>query len=138
MNTIRTHIQAGLLASLVASSLASAATPTESAAPVAEASIPFINLRSIRDWQADKREGIWIQDTRKQWYYAKLMGPCIGLDFALSVGFDTHGSGTLDRFSRVIVPDEDRCPITSLTRSDGPPPKKKKPVEVSAEAKTGG
>jgi hypothetical protein len=135
MNTVRTHIRAGLLASLVVSSLAGAATPTT---PTAEASIPFINLRSIRDWQADKREGIWIQDTRKQWYYAKLMGPCVGLDFALSVGFDTRGSGTLDRFSTVIVPDEDRCPIRSLARSDAPPPKeKKKQAEVSAEAKTG-
>jgi len=108
-----------------------------------EASIPFVNHRNIRDWQADKDQGLWIQDERRNWYYAKLLGPCFNLDWALSVGFETGGgSGTLDRFSSVVVPDQgfsrgsrERCQFTSLTRSDAPPPKqksKKKGVDKQA------
>lgn len=124
--------------------LASAATVVQAAGPAAkaplepQASIPFANLSSsIRDWQADNRDGIWVQDARQQWYYAKLMAPCWGLDFAWQVGFNTRGTSSLDRFGEVIVPGEDRCQIQSFTRSDGPPVKQKKgkPAEVSeAEA----
>jgi hypothetical protein len=109
----------------------------EGAAPkLPEATIPFVDHRNIRDWQADKKEGLWIQDLRREWYYAKLLGPCIGLDWALSIGFVTGGgSGQLDRFSSIVVPDEGRCQITSLTRSDPPPPsdKKKKKHKVTDE-----
>jgi hypothetical protein len=95
--------------------------------PAEQATIPFVDHHSIRDWQADKRDGLWIQDIRRDWYYAKLMSPCIGLDWALSIGFVTGGASTqLDRFSSIVVPQEGRCSITSLTRSDAPPTSSKK------------
>jgi hypothetical protein len=57
-----------------------------------EASISFANQRSaVISWQADGRDGIWVQDGRKQWYYAKLNVPCIELENTISVGFDTFG-----------------------------------------------
>ena len=87
----------------------------------AEASIPFANMRSsIRDWEADGREGLWVQDAHRQWYYAKLIGPCLGLDFALRVGFDIRGTDTLDRFATVVVPEHGRCAIQSFTKSEAP------------------
>ncbi len=86
-----------------------------------EVSIPFLDFnQSIHGWQADGRLGLWIEDVRKQWYYAKLQAPCIGLDFAVRLGFETRTYNTLDRFSFVIVPNESRCEIASLTRSDPP------------------
>lgn len=113
---------------------------TSSALKKPEASIPFIDHRSINDWQADGEDGLWIEDTRRQWYYAKMLAPCIGLDFAIRLGFQTRTSSTFDRFSYVIVPGEPgggRCALTSLVKSD-PPPKRdkkdgKKEVEVVRE-----
>ncbi|MBK9252299.1 MAG: hypothetical protein IPM70_10580 [Proteobacteria bacterium] len=65
----------------------------------------------------------------------QLLGPCIGLDFALSIGFDTGPSNQFDKFSSILVPREGRCQVTSFTRSDPPPPsvKKKKKNKVIAE-----
>jgi Family of unknown function (DUF6491) len=128
-------IRSSLLVALLGTTLGACALAQSNPAPIAEASIPFVNLGSIRDWQADKREGLWIQDTHRHWYYAKLMGPCLGLDFALSVGFDTRGSGTLDKFAAVIVPHEDRCQFRSMTLSDAPPKHKAKGKSLPIEAK---
>jgi hypothetical protein len=129
----------GLLA-LAAGACFAAATalagdaPPEGALKKDEVSIPFASYHNIRDWQADKDQGLWIQDERRNWYYAKLLGPCFNLDWALHIGFDTRGSSSLDRFSSIVVPDpgfsrghHERCQFTSLTRSDAPPPKSKHP-----------
>jgi hypothetical protein len=123
MKTLRN----ALLASVLVAGCASAATEA-----LPEASIPFVNLKqSIRQWQADGTQGLWIQDARKNWYYAKLRTTCIGLDFAVSLGFETATTSSLDRFGSVIVPRAGSCQIQSLTRSGGPPDDKKsrKPAE---------
>ena len=103
---------------------ATALQAREESAPVAapEASIPFVNHgASIRTWEADGVDGIWVQDAHKQWYYAKLIGPCHGLDFATRVGFQTRTTSTLDRFGSVVVPSFGNCAIQSFTKSEGPP-----------------
>jgi hypothetical protein len=110
---------------VLAAGLAGAATAEEKAAAAPQVSIPFVGMGSINDWRADKRQGLWVQDLHRQWYYARTMGPCLGLDFAQTIGFETRTGDTLDRFSSIIVPREGRCPLTSLVRS-GPPPKKVK------------
>ncbi len=88
-----------------------------------EAHIPFVNQRSaIHSFQADGREGLWVEDARHEWYYAKFYSPCFGVDYAITLGFDTGTSDRLDRYSTVIVPrDRERCPIQSFTKSDPPP-----------------
>jgi hypothetical protein len=115
MNTNRLLAATALLS--ISLCTAANARPTQP-----EVSIPFPN-HSIRDWQADKREGLWIQDQHRRWYYAKTMGPCFGLDFAWNIGFDTRHGSSFDRFSSIVVPREGRCAVQSLTRSDGPPKK---------------
>jgi hypothetical protein len=85
-----------------------------------DVSIPFANHGGIRDWEADRDRGVWIQDIHRQWYYAKLIGPCIGLNFAQSIGFDTHPMGRFDKYSSIIVPGTGRCTVQSFTLSDGP------------------
>jgi hypothetical protein len=132
----RIRISATLLALGAAAALPAATIAAEGAAQKpAEVSIPFVDHNNIRDWQADRMEGVWIQDQRREWYYARLLGPCIGLDWALSIGFITGGAaGQLDRFSSILVPNEGRCQITSLTRSEAPPPSvKKKKHKVTDE-----
>lgn len=97
--------------------------PPTSMAP--QASIPFVAHGGIRDWEADKTRGLWVQDAHRNWYYAKLLSPCFGLDFATRLGFDTHPMGTFDRFSSIVVPQEGRCTVQSVVPSDGPPRKHK-------------
>jgi hypothetical protein len=103
----------GLLV-LTAAGVAAASTPTR------YVSIPFVNHGGIRDWKADRDQGIWVQDAHRRWYYAKLMGPCIGLSFAHSVGFDAHPMGRFDRFSSIVVPGSGRCQVQSLVPSGAP------------------
>lgn len=115
---------------LAASLQACSSTPvTESTPPTGlsreEATIPFLGHSSIRDWEANGQDGVWVQDVRKQWYYGALMAPCVGLDFATRVAFITQGS-TLDRFARIVVPDHgyQTCTLNSFVKSEAPPPKK--------------
>jgi Family of unknown function (DUF6491) len=88
-----------------------------------QAFIPFANQRSsIYSFQADGREGLWVEDAKHEWYYGKFLGPCIGIENAVGLGFDTGTSDRLDRYSYVLVPGErDRCPLSSFTKSDPPP-----------------
>jgi hypothetical protein len=129
MKALRTAVICALVAAGSAGAV-TAAEATKAEAPKEappEATIPFVNIReSIRGWQADGLMGLWIEDIRKQWYYAKLLGPCNGLDFAVSLGFETKTMSSLDKFGTVIVPNYQRCPIMSLVKSDAPPKEEKK------------
>jgi hypothetical protein len=113
-------IWAGLAAVALTGTIAAAEKPADLGPQV---SIPFVNFGSINDWKADDRQGLWIQDVHKQWYYARTTAPCWGLDYALSIGFKTRGTGAFDRFSSILVPDQAPCQIASLTPSQGPPKK---------------
>jgi hypothetical protein len=104
--------------------------------PAPRAEIPFANHGGIRDWSADRDKGLWVQGLNRQWFYATFMGPCDGLNFANSIGFDTHPMGTFDRWSTVIVPGRQRCVISSLTPSDGPVTKQKAREAKEDSAKT--
>jgi uncharacterized protein DUF6491 len=118
--TLRTMLAVGAMAMVPLS--ASFASETDSALGT-EARIPFANHGGIRDWQADHDKGLWVQDVHRNWYYAKFMGTCFGLNFANSIGFDTHPLGQFDKFSSITVPREGRCVVTSFTRSGAPPTK---------------
>ncbi len=94
-------------------------------APAASAAaIPFVNFGGIYNWKADREQGVWIQDAHRKWYYATLLGPCPGLDFATRIGFDTRPVDTFDRFSKIIVPGYGRCTVQNFTTSDPPPSKR--------------
>jgi hypothetical protein len=88
-----------------------------------QASIEFANQRSsVTSWQADGRDGLWIESGKGDWYYGKFISPCFGLDHAIAVGFDNGSSNRIDRFSSVVVPYEpDRCQLASFTKSEPPP-----------------
>lgn len=130
---------AALLALVLPVAALQAADKDSPALEAPQASIPFVNTgHSIRDWQADGEQGIWVQDARRQWYYAKLIGPCLGLDFAIRVGFEARGTDRLDRFSMLIVPGYGRCAIQSFTKSEAPPDANRRPKpEGSLELKPG-
>jgi hypothetical protein len=95
-------------------------TPRQEAPRAEEARIPFANFRGgVRSFHADEQDVVYLQDRRRNWYRAELIGSCFGLPFARAVGIDTRGSSVFDRFSTLIVEGE-RCKLQSLTRSARP------------------
>jgi hypothetical protein len=101
--------------------------PTELKKP--EASIPFLDMKSsITTWQADGEQGLWVQDARKEWYYARTFGRCDGLEFAFNIGIKTRNVNRMDRDSEIVVPNgaTGACALQSFTKSEPPPVEKKK------------
>lgn len=113
---------AGLLASF-SMGLAAEAAPKAPLPP--QASIPFVNHDGIRDWRATDSRTLYVQDSRRRWYRATLFAPCLDLPFAQTIGFETRGVDTFDRFSSIRVRGQ-RCAMSSLERSEPPPPKAKR------------
>jgi hypothetical protein len=83
-----------------------------------EASIVFPD-RTIRNFEADGDNGIWIEDQQRRWYYGSFIGKCQDLNFAQGIGFDTRGLSRFDKFSRIIVRG-DTCHLNSLVTSEKP------------------
>jgi hypothetical protein len=111
-----------LIAAAAALSAPAAASPAPAAPVGQEARIPFAAFGGVRNFEPNGREAVYLQDRGRNWYLARLFAPCEGLPWAHSLGIDNRGSGSVDRFSTLLVEGE-RCQIQSLTRS-GPPPKK--------------
>ncbi|HEY0131669.1 MAG TPA: DUF6491 family protein [Allosphingosinicella sp.] len=113
-----------ILLPLLAAAVAAPAIAAPAPRP-AEVSIPFANHRhAIRNFEAPNDQIVYLEDRQRRWYRADL-GHCVGLKWAHSIGYDTRGSINLDSFGAILV-DGQRCPIVSLTRSEGPPRKAKK------------
>ena len=108
-----------LALAVAAASPALAASPPE-ADPVAEqVRIPLAGYR-VRSFRTVGFDTVYFRVGRRDWYRADLVGQCLGLPNALRLGFDTHGSSTLDNTSSLIV-DGESCRIISLVRSGSPP-----------------
>lgn len=124
MTQIRPLLIAAAAASLAAALPAyAAATGGAGIAPSEpQASIPFVDQGSIRDWRAGGHDTLYVQDIQNRWYRASLMGPCIDLPFTETIGFDARGTNRFDRFSSIRVRGRN-CALTSLVAS-APPPKK--------------
>ncbi|MCW2395265.1 MULTISPECIES: DUF6491 family protein [unclassified Sphingobium] len=119
-----THFRKAMLASaLLLAGAPVIAQPAAQGGGGKEASIPFVDQRGIRDWQAVSDDQIYVQASGGQWYLATLMTGAPDLPFAQSIGFETKGLDRLDRFGAIVVAGT-RYPLKSLVES-GPPPKKK-------------
>jgi hypothetical protein len=109
--------------------LSAGAAGAQTAAPTGrEATIPFITHGQVRTFEADRDgRGVYIQNSRRDWYYARFFTRCNELPFAFRVGFQTFGgSSTLSRGDTILAGRE-RCRIASIVRSGPPPKKAKKP-----------
>ncbi|WP_242446116.1 DUF6491 family protein [Sphingopyxis lindanitolerans] len=118
-------------------SLSANAAAAEPAAPRAlgvETGITFPSNATIRTFQADGDDGVWIQDSRRNWYYATFFSPCRNIDFAQAIGVDTRGLSRLDKYATILVRG-DRCALSSFVTSAPPPTKKeRKAAEQAAKA----
>jgi hypothetical protein len=98
-----------------------------------EARIPFSS--SVRDFRADGRNAIYIQDVHGQWYRGTFMAPCNDLPFATAIGFNDRGVGGLDKWGTVYVRGT-RCQLNSLVKSAPPPSKRHKQQHRQAHLTT--
>jgi hypothetical protein len=90
--------------------------------PAMEAQIPFANKGGIGDWRVVDNNTVLIQSKSRQWYKATLFGNCTNLAFAQRLGFEANPNGAFDKFSTIKV-GEQRCPLSSLVKTDAPPKK---------------
>lgn len=120
------------LAALLIPLSAATATEPEPRALGVESGITFPSDATIRNWQADGDRGVWIQDSRGDWYYGKFFGPCRDIDFAQAIGVDTRGLSRLDKFATILVRG-DRCRLSSFVTSAPPPTKKERKAAREAE-----
>ena len=88
------------------------------------ASISFVDMRGIEDFQAMVTMRSISRTEAGNGIYATIMGPCLGLSYATRIGVKTRGSSSLDKYGSLLV-DGDECRIDELVTS-GPPPKKVK------------
>lgn len=113
--------------------VSAAAAEAKEARPIGvEASIAFPSYGTIRNFEADGDDGVWIEDQRRDWYYAKLTGICPDLDFVQTIGIDTRGTARLDRFGAVLVNGQ-RCAFTSFVTAEKPLPRKER-LKAAKEA----
>ncbi|HVY82401.1 MAG TPA: DUF6491 family protein [Steroidobacteraceae bacterium] len=134
-NNLRATLAIAGLALAPLAAVAAADTAADSSA-TPEPSIAFANHGGIRDWRADKDRGLWVQDVHGNWYYATLMGPCTGLDFAERIAFDTRPNGSFDRWSAIIVPHYGRCTVQSFRQSGAPSGRQKSASAEQAKPKS--
>ncbi len=97
-----------------------------------ESGIVFPSDSTIRNWQADRERGIWIEGRRGEWYYGTFAGICRDVDFAQAIGVETRGAGRLDKFASIIVRGE-RCMLSSFVTSAPPPSKRDKAKDIMGE-----
>jgi Family of unknown function (DUF6491) len=126
----RTLVAAAFAAALLAAAPASAqqhdSGPTPGPRSGERADIVFATHNGIRTFTAaDDQRGVYLQDNRRNWFFASFYTRCQNIDFSLGIGFKTFaGSPNLTRGDSIYAGHE-QCRIADLVRS-GPPPEKPK------------
>ena len=111
-------------AALLAAGSAQAQTPGPHSGERAD--IVFATHNGIRTFTpANDGRGVYLQDNRRNWYFASFYTRCQNIDFSFGIGFKTFGgSPNLSRGDSIYAGHE-QCRIADLVRS-GPPPEKPK------------
>ncbi|WP_430445798.1 DUF6491 family protein [Sphingorhabdus contaminans] len=129
-----------LVLSMMFMASASSVTAQEPEAPThdwpelgVEAAVDIRPAQPLYNFTADGDEGVWLQDFRKRWYYATILGPCPGLGRAFGIGYDLRGSIGFDKSAKLIV-DGFQCGLSSLVTSDVPPSKREIKARIKARA----
>ncbi len=89
-----------------------------------EAVIPFVKRDGIIEWVAAAPEQLYLRGPSGAWFLVSTMGPC-RIHSATTLGFETSGADQLDRYGAIRA-EGFRCPIRSITHSEGPPKKRRR------------
>jgi len=118
----KTLISAAFAAALLTSAAAAQTGPTPGPRSGERADIIFATHNGIRTFTPDRRgEGVYLQDNRRNWFYARFFTRCQNIDFSLRVGFKTFGGSSNLSRGDTIYAGREQCRIADLVRS-GPPP----------------
>ena len=88
-----------------------------------ETYVPYASSDGIVEWQAAGDDLLYVHALTGGWYLVRTMDRCSHLRTAVSLGFQTSVEGELDRHSAIIAEGQ-RCPVASVKRAAGPPPRK--------------
>ena len=88
-----------------------------------ETVIPFMSSLNAVEWKAASNDSLYLRGPKGDWYFVRTMNRCDRLRSSLGIGFQTSALDQLDRHGTILVQGV-RCPIESITRSDGPPPRR--------------
>lgn len=87
-----------------------------------ETVIPFMSSLRAVEWKAASDDSLYLRGPKGDWYFIRTMNRCSRLRSSLAIGFQTSARDQLDRHGAILVQGV-RCPVESITRSDGPPRK---------------
>lgn len=110
--------------SLILLGLSAAAAPV-SAREAGETVIPFMSSLNAIEWTAASDDSLYLRGPDGRWYFVRTMNRCSRLRSSPGIGFQTSARDQLDRHGAILVQGV-RCPVESITRSDGPPPRRKR------------
>lgn len=112
------------ISSLFLLGLAAAASPGAAARPSDdETVIPFMSSLNAVEWEPASNDSLYLRGPKGDWYFIRTMNRCTRLRSSPGIGFQTSALDQLDRHGAILVQGV-RCPIASITRSEGPRPRK--------------
>ncbi|HEX8241371.1 MAG TPA: DUF6491 family protein [Allosphingosinicella sp.] len=111
--------------SLILLGLAAAGAPAAARDGSGETVIPFMSSLNAVEWKPASNDSLYLRGPRGDWYFIRTMNRCDRLRSSPGIGFQTSALDQLDRHGAIMVQGV-RCPIESITRSDGPPAKPRK------------
>jgi hypothetical protein len=112
----------GLLAAAAALLGACATAPVPASDPAGETVIPFMSSIRSLEWKAVSDQAAYVRGGNGDWFLVRTANRCTRLRAATAIGFDVAALDQLDRYGALLVQGQ-RCPIASITRSEGPPKK---------------
>ena len=107
---------------MILAGLAAAAAPAAASERNGETVIPFMSSLNAIEWKAASDDSLYLRGPRGDWYFIRTMNRCSRLRSSPGIGFQTSSRDQLDRYGAILVQGV-RCPVESITRSDGPPRK---------------
>jgi hypothetical protein len=111
---------------IAAAMLASATAPALAMGPNRVS--PEVRIRNMADYLEavpDAGRGVYIRGYTGQWYYASVHGSCPRLTSNANLRFNTSPGGDFDKDSTIRA-NGWNCMVDSVTRSDGPPPPRRR------------
>jgi hypothetical protein len=87
-----------------------------------EVAIPFVSSIGSVEWQRASDDSLYIRGGNGRWYFVRTTNYCTHLATSLGIGLQTSALDQLDRNGAILVQGQ-RCPVASITASDGPPKK---------------
>jgi len=87
-----------------------------------EVVIPFVSSIGSIEWKRASDDSLYIRGGNGRWYFVRTTNDCSHLATSLGIGLQTSALDQLDRNGAILVQGQ-RCPVASITASEGPPRK---------------